>query len=130
MEHVLQPTEEVQALYNISLEQYIVGMEIEARVLVQMVDTQILPVALQYQKTLCEGLHWLSSVEAQLGVDNQVQKNHVKLLVTDVSALISEIEQLKAYLQRAEDIADPREKGAFCVSHIKTQMAKVRHYYV
>jgi glutamine synthetase len=94
---------EQEARYEISLETYTKKIQIESRIMADMVNNQIIPAALNYQKTLIEnatGLkNILGAVEFKKAADTQI-------------ALIKEISEHVSIIKKAaDDMTEARKKA-------------------
>lgn len=81
---VLKP-EETHARYNIYLEHYINTLNVEANVVISMVNGSIVPFALKYSKTLAESI---AATEAVLGKD---ESSAPRKLLSTIQALLNEL---------------------------------------
>lgn len=123
--------EEVRAIYNVSAEQFVSGVEIEVRTLIQMVDSAIVPVLFAHQRLLAESListhRALSIPEAeQESPLLRPQKQALSLFSSLLSKLLEESHTLKQLYQKEIEMEAFEEKGRTCVANIQPQMLKVR----
>jgi glutamine synthetase len=88
---------EFHAWYHVKLERYSKDLDIEAKVMKEIVDTQILPVAIEYQNELIANVSGLK----ELSIDAAAQNGLLKTVNGHVSALVS----LSADLEKARDAA-------------------------
>jgi glutamine synthetase len=94
---------EQEARYEISLETYTKKIQIESRIIADMVNNQILPAAIQYQKTIVENVNGLKNLmtAAEFKKAAEVQLN-----------LISEIsERVNIIKKAADDMREERKKA-------------------
>lgn len=94
---------EQEARYEISLETYTKKIQIESRIIADMVNNQILPAAIQYQKTIVENVSGLKNLmsAAEFKKAAEVQLN-----------LISEIsERVNIIKKAADDMREERKKA-------------------
>jgi len=94
---------EQEARYEISLETYTKKIQIESRIIYDMVNNQIIPAALQYQKTLVENVTGLKTILSAA--------DYKKASDTQV-ALIKEISERVAVIKKAaDDMTEERKKA-------------------
>ncbi len=116
---------ELKSRYHIRLERYIKEIDIEAATLANMVQSQVIPASVQYQRTLA------SSVRAVVDVlgDTKALKPQKELLKT-VSSLIGEAQKLVGdlteRLEKAKSIESEEKKAAYFCDEIKGVMLAVR----
>ena len=94
---------EQEARYEISLETYTKKIQIESRIMADMVDNQIIPAALQYQKTLVENVNGLKNIltaaDFKKAADTQID------LIKEISERVSIIKKA------ADDMTEERKKA-------------------
>jgi glutamine synthetase len=121
---VLAPSE-LKSRYHVRLEKYIKEVDIEAATLCNMVQNQIIPAALSYQKTVAKSIGTVISVIGD-GKDLKPQKD----LLRTVTGLISEAQkltdELKVKLDKAGTIADEEKKAEYICKEIKKTMSDIR----
>lgn len=93
--HGIFTEQEFLARHEIHLESYCKIINIEAQTSIDMVLHQILPAALAYSKSLCEGM--LS--KQALGISSAAEAALVKQLSTATDALFNSCEQLQSNLK-------------------------------
>ncbi|PKL38138.1 MAG: glutamine synthetase type III [Spirochaetae bacterium HGW-Spirochaetae-1] len=116
---------ELKSRYHIRLEKYAKDIEIEAKALKQMVMTQVIPAAVNYQKHLASAIGSTASVlggSADLGA----QKDLLGVISKLINDSAKGIEVLREKVAKAEGMDDVQKKADFINSDIKTQMAAVR----
>jgi len=113
---------EFRARHEIHLDAYCKIINIEARTSVDMVLHQILPAALAYTKSLCEGVVSKKSVGAACKAESEL----IKRLSESTDALYDACEKLRA------DLDNIPERGETAVAYyhdvIVADMQTVRHY--
>ncbi len=92
--HGIFTESEFHARYAIHLESYRKVVAIEARTMVDMAQHQILPAALRYTHSLCEGV----AAKKAIGASCKAESNLIRKLSASADALYEEIERLKADL--------------------------------
>jgi len=121
---VLSPIE-LKSRYTVKLEKYATDIEIEAKTLLNMVATQILPAAFKYQQSLAA---CFSKTQQALGSKFNLKEQ--KKLLENVSNLINKtqasLEELKKTYQKIDSIEDEQKLADFVAKNIKTNMDQVR----
>jgi len=113
---------ELDSRFEILCERYCKTIQIEARLLIEMFQTQILPPALQYQREVAEGLHMLS---ASGHPPAAAQTAMLKKLSQQISQAIEQIHLLQKKREEAEQL--PLERGlAACSNSVAPQALLAR----
>ncbi|MCX7727513.1 MAG: hypothetical protein N2053_11780, partial [Chitinispirillaceae bacterium] len=130
--HSVFTKRELQARYLIWVETYTKILEIEAKTLVEMVNTMILPAAYSYQKEIIEGFGTLKNL-----VDNGEikpaegaiadRKEFVDSLSSHIYYVRKNIKEIEAILEKAAE-KEHEEKGEFFYKELKPQMEHVRKH--
>ncbi|HXH20001.1 MAG TPA: glutamine synthetase III [Chitinophagales bacterium] len=116
---------ELDARYEIMLENYNQRLQIEARILNDLVINQIIPAALKYQNELAGNISTMK--EAGLEKDSAAQKE----LLAQIAAHIRAVKELAdAMMKETEKTAksQPREKAAHYCERIKPLFEKIREH--
>ncbi len=123
---------ELQARYVIWLDMYEKVIDIEARTLMEVVNTQVLPNAYEYQNDIAGGLEILNDVAASgklelvPGIIDD-RKELLEALSADIYYVRRNIKEFAELLHKAEKM-ELEEKTAFFFSRIKPQMEHVRKH--
>jgi glutamine synthetase len=123
---------ELQSRYIIWLELYEKIIDIEAKTLIEMVSTQVLPNAFEYQSDIANGLEILNDV-ASSGKLNFVDGvlDDRKQLLEELSAHVyyvrKNIKEMEMLLEKSHNL-DLEKKTAFFFAELKPQMAHVRKH--
>jgi glutamine synthetase len=121
---------ELDARYVIWLELYEKVIDIEARTLLEMVSTQVLPNAYEYQNDIANGFDELMDVAAKAGISDDILEDRKELL-SSISSHIYYIRKnvkiMAESLERADEL-ELVEKTAFFFSELKPQMEHVRKH--
>lgn len=121
---VLSPIE-LKSRYHVRLERYIKEVDIEAVTMCNMVQSQVIPAAVAYQKTVAQ------SVKAVMDVmgDTKELKPQKELLKT-ITGLISEtqklINDLEGKVGKANSIKSEEKRAEYICDEVKKTMADVR----
>jgi len=116
---------ELKSRYHVRLEKYIKEIDIEAVTLNNMVQNQIIPAAINYQKKIAESV---KSVIDVVGVSKNLkaQKELLKLisgLIGDTQALSNE---LRNRIAKANAISSEEKKAAYFCDEVKEIMNDIR----
>ena len=123
---------ELQARYTIWLEAYEKMLDIEARALTEMVKTQVLPAACEYQAEIAGGLDILRDL-AESGavkfVDGVVddRKEMLAELSADIFYIRKNLKEMETILHNAHSM-DLEAKAAYLFSGLKPHMDHVRRH--
>ena len=116
---------ELKSRYHVRLEKYIKEVDIEAVTLYNMVQNQIIPAAVNYQKNIATSVKSVMDILGD-GKELKSQKNLVKI----VSALISDtqnlVDELNVKVDKANTIESEEKKAAYICDEIKKTMADIR----
>ena len=121
---VLSPVE-LKSRYHVRLERYIKEIDIEAVTLFNMVQNQIIPAAVTYQKNIATSVRSAIDVIGE-GKELKPQKELVKTvsnLIGDTQNLVNE---LKVKIDKANSIASEEKKAVYFCDEIKKTMADIR----
>ncbi len=116
---------ELKSRYHVRLEKYIKEIDIEAVTLNNMVQNQIIPAAISYQRKIAQSLKSVIEVIGD-SKDLKAQKELIKL----VSGLICEIQalanELRIKIEKANAIASEEKKAAYFCDEVKLTMNDIR----
>jgi glutamine synthetase len=118
---------EAHARHEILLDSYYKKLQIEARVIGEIVTNVIIPSAISYQSKLVENVKGLkdiglkeSSYAAQLDIINKISE-HVNFIKSNVEAMVTE-------RKKANVIDDVREKAMEYDEKVKTFFDPIRYH--
>jgi glutamine synthetase len=117
---VLSPVE-LQSRYEVYSEQYILSIELEAKLAIEMATTMIYPAATTYLSELCSTLS--SAAAVGVGMDNGVARK----VASDADAMMQAVAALQA-AQARHDFASTEEHMQYCAHEIRPLMEQVRSY--
>jgi glutamine synthetase len=121
---------ELQSRYIIWLELYEKVIDIEAKTLIEMAKTQILPNAYEYQSDLANGFESLNDVAGKLKLESGILDDRKELLES-ISAHIyyvrKNVKEIEELLEKAESM-ELEAKTAFFFEKLKPQMEHVRKH--
>ncbi|HHC80910.1 MAG TPA: glutamine synthetase type III, partial [Flavobacteriia bacterium] len=113
---------EIEARHEIELEEYIMHVQIEGRVLGDIAANHVVPTAIQYQNTLIKnvkGIKEIFGASYKKIADNQIEliekiSNHIKAITTNVEKMVNE-------RKKANKLEGQKAADAYC--------NKVRPYF-
>ncbi len=115
---VLSPVE-LESRFEVYAEQYILSIEVEARLMVKMAKTMIYPAAMEYLSQLSATVTNLTHLNITL------DKENIQKIANLTNALVSGITHLETALAK-EDFVDTEEKMQHCASTLIPIMKEVR----
>ena len=118
---------EAHARHEILLESFFKKLQIEARVIGELVTNIIIPTAIAYQSNLVENVKGLkdigldkSTYSAQLDIINQLAE-HINFIKTNV-------EQMVAERKKANIVEDPRQRAIDYDEKVKSYFQPIRYH--
>ncbi len=118
---------EVEARYEIRLEYYVKKLQIESRVLGNLIDNHIIPTALYYQQRLLDIVH----KHIQIFKDETELELHKKLL-SELNKHINELYKLKTDMEEARKRGNQSEniriRAKIYSEEVKPYMDKIRYH--
>jgi len=126
---ILTPVE-LEARHEIELENYIMKIQIEARIMGDMAKNHIMPAAVEYQNILIENAQGLIDV---LG-DNEgreaarTQINFIKSISKHVNGLNDKVNLMIAERKKANALDDIREKAYAYCDNVKAMFDEIRYH--
>ena len=115
---VLSPVE-LESRFEVYSEQYVLSIEVEARLVIDMAKTMIYPAAIDYLATLGATAEGMSSMGIEL--DNSI----AKAVADNANAMLASVTKLAEALE-THDFASTEEHMQFCASTIRGLMDEVR----
>lgn len=118
---------ELESLYNTKQGKYITELEIEGKTLINLVRTEIIPTAIDYQTGLIENVQKASMLMKDFDIDTG---QDVKQLLDQITELIKNIRasvaELEEKMENAEVKDDLSEAAKYYSDEIVPQLEKVR----
>lgn len=118
---------EAHARHEILLDDFYKKLQIEARVMGELVNSVIIPTAISYQSTLVQNVKGLkdigldeSTYEAQLGIIKKLSE-HINFIRTNTEQMVEE-------RRKANVIEDTREKAIAYDEKVKTFFDPIRYH--
>ncbi len=115
---VLTPVE-LQSRYEVYAEQYVMAIEVEAKLVISMAKTLIFPAATRYLADLAEASNSLSAMNIDLGTDT------ANKIADEIKAMMACVSELGQALEKV-DFATEDEHLQFCASTIRSLMDQTR----
>ncbi len=120
---------EQQARYEIEVEEYVLRIQIESRILGDIARNHIVPTAVRYQNTLIKNVTGIKEV---FGVQYEEVAKEQLLLIKKISKHISEInlliDSMIAERKKANKLTDAEKKAARYCSKVKPYFEKIRYH--
>ena len=120
---VLSPVE-LKSRYTIRLEKYIKDIDIEAKCLIAMVSSQVIPAAVKYQLELATTIGKTEKILG--GADLSGQKDSLKQITGLINGSHAALAALKAKLDKKGSIEDHHKLADYVCTEVKPAMAAVR----
>ncbi len=121
---------EVHAHYEIGLENYTKKVQIESRVLGDLVSNHVIPVAIRYQNVLVDNVKGLKLV-LDLKTYGKISQNQMEQ-ITEISEHIDKIMTYVSEMTEARKVAnriqDPEEKAKSYCHHVFPFFEKIRYH--
>ncbi len=117
---VLTPVE-LESRYEIYAEQYVLSIEVEAKLVVDMAKTLIYPAAISYLSNLSEA----ASGMKEMGID--LDNNTATIVAARANAMMAAVNEL-IEASAKEDFASTNEHMQYCANDIRALMDKVREH--
>ena len=115
---VLSPVE-LESRYEVYSEQYILSIEVEAKLVIEMAKSTIYPVAMQYLSDISSTSASMTAMGVEM--DNSIAKT----VAAEANAMITAVGKLSAAMEE-EDFATTEEHMQFCAKIIRSLMDEVR----
>ncbi len=121
--------EEIDSRYNVRLERYVKGIDIEAKTLLMMIRTMVIPDVSEYQGDIGSSFNNLFAAAEVIGVSEAALKSqgaHLRGLAEDLSKLMDLAGILEETVEEMEELDSELEKADFCAARILPCMLAVR----
>lgn len=112
---------ELESRYEVYSEQYVLSIEVEAKLVVEMATTSIYPAAVQYLADLASTN--VALTEMGLSLDNAV----ASAVTGEANAMMAAVSKLSEALEK-EDFASTDEHLQFCANDIRSLMDEIREH--
>lgn len=118
---------EIEARHEILLESYYKKLQIEARVIGELVNSQLAPASIAYQNMLIENVKGLKD----LGLPKDAyaaQLNLIERISTHVNTILKEAEDMRQARKKANALEDTRGKAIAYDEQVKPYFDKIRYH--
>ena len=115
---VLTPIE-LESRYEIYSEQYILSIEVEAKLVIDMAKTLIYPAAISYMSNLSDAATGMNNMGIKF--DNST----AKIVAAEANAMMTAVNELIEAIKK-EDFASTEDHMKYCAAEIRSLMDKVR----
>ncbi|WP_070137268.1 glutamine synthetase III family protein [Crocinitomix algicola] len=126
---VLSPVE-LEARHEIELENYILKIQIEARIMGDIAKNHIMPAAIKYQNTLIDNARGVMEVvggkEGQEAARTQI--NFIKSISKHINGLNDKVNDMIEERKKANLIEDAREKAYAYCDNVKAKFDDIRYH--
>src|SRR5690606_6119350 len=118
---------ESEARHEILLENFYKKLQIEARVIGDMVNSQIAPACFSYQNELIANVKGLKDQGlAQEAYSSQL--NHVERISTHVNTILEKAEEMRQERKKANNVEDIRERAIAYDEIVKPYFDEIRYH--
>ncbi|MEI6883973.1 MAG: glutamine synthetase III [Bacteroidota bacterium] len=126
---VLTPRE-VHAHYEIGLENYTKKIQIESRVLGDLVSNHVIPVAIRYQNILVDNVKGLKLVLdlKTYGKISQNQMEQITEISEHIDKIMTYVNDMTEARKTANRVQDPEEKAKSYCHHVFPYFEKIRYH--
>ena len=118
--------EELKARYLIRFEQYIKTLDIEVDTLFDIIQTFILPAALQYQSKLLADIKDIQAVANIVHLENAPLIENLKKVNKAITDLSDRCEEMQSALQKSFQIENIKEQARYFADNIVDLLEKAR----
>ena len=124
---------ELKAMYSAGLDEYERTLNIEIKTLTDIINTQVLPAAYNYQADIASGLEVLRVLADDMTIEMtdgalEDRKEMFEKLTADIFYLRKNQKELFAMADKARGMGTAAERAAYLFKEIKPQMERVRRY--
>lgn len=120
---------EIEARYEIELEEYTMRVQIEGRVLGDIARNHVIPTAIRYQNTLIENVRGLKEIFStdfeELAAE---QLDLIKHISQHIAAIKSTVDTMINERKKANKIEDAQQKADAYCDHVKPCFDKIRYH--
>ena len=121
---------ELDARYEIELENYILKLQIESRVLGDLTQNHIMPTAIKYQNTLIENVKGMNAIfDKQEATDLSVtQTSLLKEISQHLSGIREKSTQMLEERKKANKIENTKEKALAYCDNVKPYFDEIKYH--
>jgi glutamine synthetase len=120
---------EQEARYEISLETYTKKIQIESRIIGDMVNNQIIPAAIAYQKTLVDNVHGMKNIlsASDFKAASEVQIERIKEISERVTAIQKTTETMREERKKANNLDGAKKQAFAYCDKVKPYFDEIRY---
>lgn len=126
--HGIMNKVEVEARYEIELEEYIKKIQIEGRILGDIARNHVIPTAIAYQNTLIKNVQGLKDI---FGKDytkyGEEQMSLIKEISGYIGSIISDVDKMTEERKKANNMDHADKKAAAYCNKVKPYFDKIRY---
>ena len=119
---------ELHSRYEISMENYIKTINMEANTMLDMAYKEILPAVSRYVDELCRTVEHKQAIGLSSRIGSFHEASQAQELSENSDSLFSCLKQLEQLLQKSQDMTDIQEKADFFKNQVIPVMNQVRTY--
>ena len=119
---------ELHSRYEISMENYIKTINMEANTMLDMAYKEILPAVSRYVDELCRTVEHKKAIGIASRIGSFHEASQAQELSENSDSLFSCLKQLEQLLQKSQDMTDIQEKADFFKNQVIPMMNQVRTY--
>ncbi len=121
---------EQEARYDIYLETYTKKIQIESRIIADMVNNQILPAAINYQKILVDNVKGLKEIlgDADFKKSAQTQINLVKEIGERIATIKKMADDMREERKKANNLPDVKKQAFAYCEKVKPYFDEIRYH--
>lgn len=116
---------ELEALHNVQFHIYCTKLDIEAKTLIEMLHSMVMPAVLRYQTELAANIAALRALDMDDAATYQKEK--MRLITEHIQIIKSGLETIQQRLDKAHHAAGVREEAHIFCHEVKPQMEILRH---
>ncbi len=118
---------ELEARYNIRLDNYAKRLEIESKMVEELALNHVIPAVLEYQTELVNNVSGLQNIDMDDAI-TQVQRDVIEGIGKKVNRVQEKVSEMKDKRDKANDISSPRKRSAVYCNEVKPYFEEIRHY--
>lgn len=120
---------EVEARYEIEVEEYVKKIQIEGRVLGDIARNHVIPTAIRYQNMLIENVKGLKSIfDDDYKKIGKEQISLIREISEHISAINSKVEEMTEERKKANNIEHAAERADAYCNHVKPIFETIRYH--
>lgn len=126
--HNVLSKRESDARYEIELENYILKLQIEARMIGDLAQNHLIPVAIKYQNSIIENVQGIINVFGKKEENYKAQKELLQEISGHINSIKSDVDALIAARKKANVIEDIEKKAEAYCSKVKPYFDKIKYH--